>query len=541
MLARGTSPVTGATMIPSPRLVLEPVVHDRLLSERRGPPRLFAQREVAQQQIESKTRTREDQLRLKKEMTESWQAKANEMPKLATIGPNQSLGMRASFGSFDFTPAARCQPTSSGPPLAELGVKTAVECEASCAARADCLAAQVGPRNIVGGLLPCYLYAQCLERTRAAAPNRFDVYHRLGASWPPGASPGTITWDTNATLVVVSYHASLSWLRTLPGGLMDVVVYHKADLGNRNLTYTPMAPQYVLSHLKEQVCPSLWPCMPSPPPMPRTRRSSIAQLPSSLWLRCMLACAQEICTSLIPQTTTTMLTTTAGRPVNLHLPPGVRGTLHHPRRAGCPQHCKCGLRPRHERPQLKYFSVVPNYGNTKKAPYGGSREPYGFFQFILDFWDNLPPVVIFSQDDCLARGCAWGKQLPSLGLRLQAWATEWGDGKSLTPRNCLCKYIREDKYRSRGYYWYRWMSFMQERVFNESMVNRSSVVMWPQDATFAVGRAAIRQQPFWMYEAMTRLMTVEVMLAQPLAVLTRNLLSLHAAPSRLFVACGFVV
>ena len=115
--------------------------------------------------------------------------------------------------------------------------------------------------------------------------------------------------------------------------------------------------------------------------------------------------------------------------------------------------CMCGPRPRNERPRLQYFAVLPNYGLQQKEPYGGSREPYGYFQFILDFWDNMPPVVIFSQDDCLARGCAWGNQLPGLPLRLQSWEKEWGARSLPKQSNCLCKFIREDKYKGRGYFW----------------------------------------------------------------------------------------
>ena len=39
--------------------------------------------------------------------------------------------------------------------------------------------------------------------------------------------------------------------------------------------------------------------------------------------------------------------------------------------------------------------------------------------------------------------------------------------------------------------------------------NRTSVVTWPQDATFAIGGAHVRAQPRWVYEAMLRLTTVE--------------------------------
>ena len=38
-----------------------------------------------------------------------------------------------------------------------------------------------------------------------------------------------VVWGTNATLVLVTFSASLGWLRTLPGGLLDLVVYRKFD------------------------------------------------------------------------------------------------------------------------------------------------------------------------------------------------------------------------------------------------------------------------------------------------------------------------
>ena len=53
------------------------------------------------------------------------------------------------------------------------------------------------------------------------------------------------------------------------------------------------------------------------------------------------------------------------------------------------------------------------------------------------------------------------------------------------------------------------MSFAQERFFNYSLNTRSTTVMWPQDAAFAVGRATLLSQPKWMYELMLRLVTVE--------------------------------
>ena len=53
------------------------------------------------------------------------------------------------------------------------------------------------------------------------------------------------------------------------------------------------------------------------------------------------------------------------------------------------------------RQNLAYWTTLPNYGrtsgDTKRFPRGGSRESYVMFQFILDFWDNLPNVILFTQ------------------------------------------------------------------------------------------------------------------------------------------------
>lgn len=53
------------------------------------------------------------------------------------------------------------------------------------------------------------------------------------------------------------------------------------------------------------------------------------------------------------------------------------------------------------------------------------------------------------------------------------------------------------------------MSFAQEKLLGAIPANRSANVHWPQDATFAVGRATLRSLPLWLIEALTRLTTVE--------------------------------
>ena len=393
---------------------------------------------------------------------------------------NRSLGLRlTSSGGFDYVPSAACRPgiapstisdNDKHPPileqaaLREVPAKSAAACEALCiAAGHECNAAEFvhpgahlklrrpGNATSTSPSLPpvppsrCILHRGCLERERASWPTRSDVMHRWGPTWPADAVPNSVRWTTNLTLVTVTHSASLSWLRTVPGGLMDLVVYHKHDFGKASKF--ALTPHDVLAELRES----------------------------------------EMCK---------------------HAP-----TLHYPRRS-CPMMCSCGRRLARDRPILKYFATVPNYGLTHRKPFGGSREPYGYLQFILDFWDNLPPVVLFTQDDCLARGCSWGMQLPKMRERLRHWQREWGvrpDGSPIpiNQNNCMCRVFVEDNFKSRGYFWYRWMSMAQRHLFGVAPENRSTRIVWPQDATFAVSRLILRTQPRWMYESLLRISSVE--------------------------------
>lgn len=114
-------------------------------------------------------------------------------------------------------------------------------------------------------------------------------------------------------------------------------------------------------------------------------------------------------------------------------------TLHAPSSTqSCPRHCTCGERPPHERTRLAYFATLPNYGQTHALPLGSSREAFGYLQFILDFYDNLPKVVVFSHDDVEAGRGAWGAHLANgrLARRLAAWSHEWGEHTPITRQNC---------------------------------------------------------------------------------------------------------
>lgn len=272
------------------------------------------------------------------------------------------------------------------------------------------------------------------------------VMHRHGPSWP--ASPAAVTWRHNASLVVVHYGHSLRWLQTLPFGLLDVVVYHKHDFGK-------------------------------PDAKPRLQWAHVEAL-----LRSRFVCngANHLF-----------------EPPKAWTEPG----------APCPQKCRCAPRPE-RRSELAYFTTLPNYGLAWRKPRGGSREPFAYLQFILDFWNHLPPVVVFSQDDCLDRTCVWARSLPHLTAALLRWSDAWPDeAMHATPLSCFCRVMVERNYEPKKYYWYPLMSFVQSRLLNATLATRSTTVHWPMDANMAVSRQAIRANAFSFYEALHHLTTVE--------------------------------
>ncbi|EOD40799.1 hypothetical protein EMIHUDRAFT_460331 [Emiliania huxleyi CCMP1516] len=185
-----------------------------------------------------------------------------------------------------------------------------------------------------------------------------------------------------------------------------------------------------------------------------------------------------------------------------------RAEIHRPPQ-GCPSGCTCGPRPPAERPVLKYFAVLPNYGQAAGRKQGGSREVVGYLQFVIDFWENLPNVVIFSQDDrTQLRPAPWGN-LDILRPQLREWKKLWGPDRPLSRRSCMCDYLRENSYRQGNYYWYKSMSAMQERLMATNLSARSRTVTWPRAATFAASRFQIRAQPLWAFEQIHRVATVE--------------------------------
>ena len=167
------------------------------------------------------------------------------------------------------------------------------------------------------------------------------------------------------------------------------------------------------------------------------------------------------------------------------------------------------------RHNLAYWTTLPNYGSTArhvrgaKIPRGGSREPYVYLQFIIDFWDNMPNVVIFTQDDCSKMlGCSWTRA-PELVPFMRNWESIYAPN-IITRQNCLCRYVNEPLYGpNQRYFWHRYMSFLQTQLFNTTVSSRGAGIQWPIDAAFAVAGHVIKQQPFWLYETLLRLSVVE--------------------------------
>ncbi|KAL1496691.1 hypothetical protein AB1Y20_014285 [Prymnesium parvum] len=176
--------------------------------------------------------------------------------------------------------------------------------------------------------------------------------------------------------------------------------------------------------------------------------------------------------------------------------------------APCPLGCSC-TRSASLHTDLAFFTTLPNYGVTSHKPRGGSREPFVYLQFIIDFWHNLPPVVIFAQDDCLSRACGWAHNMPHLEASLRAWPRLWGTARPMRRENCFCHLVTEHNYQARKYYWFPLMSFLQSRLLNVSLANLSKTVHWVMDANMVVSRAAIRSNSKAFYVTLRRLTTVE--------------------------------
>lgn len=158
------------------------------------------------------------------------------------------------------------------------------------------------------------------------------------------------------------------------------------------------------------------------------------------------------------------------------------------------------------RQYLSYTAQLPNYGEEVGAIRGGSREPYVYIRFILDFWRNMPNVVVFAQDDT-------GPRIEQLASTLPRWQDVFHPIQRPTALNCACNYKVEPAFNNASYLYHSLMRAFALHVYKtktEFTRNDKRVhLTWPICATFAVAGSSIRATPKWVYKLLHRVTTVE--------------------------------
>ena len=159
--------------------------------------------------------------------------------------------------------------------------------------------------------------------------------------------------------------------------------------------------------------------------------------------------------------------------------------------------------------RVAYFRALPNY-QSKGAMHGGAREPHCFFQFLVDFYDNLPNVVVFSQDDGLYAAPFHREASALKRLLARGWESTWGMPQRPTEGDCLCIWHNTSFSRATdGAQVWPILRFVWRTVFNLSEAQVATrPTTWPLKATFAVGGRALRSRPLTLYRALLRLSTV---------------------------------
>ena len=105
---------------------------------------------------------------------------------------------------------------------------------------------------------------------------------------------------------------------------------------------------------------------------------------------------------------------------------------------------------------LRYFTHLPNFGKV-----GGSRETVVYLQFLLDFYDNLPQTIIFSQDEI----GPWSRFLmPSFGNSSTVSLGQGFQGNRIEKENCMCTWEHETFYKPHRYYWFEPMNWYTTSV-----------------------------------------------------------------------------
>lgn len=160
---------------------------------------------------------------------------------------------------------------------------------------------------------------------------------------------------------------------------------------------------------------------------------------------------------------------------------------------------------------LRYFAHLTNFGEK-----GGSREALVYLQFLIDFYDNLPATVVFSQDEQgLSGNDAWVPFLTAGGELGSVPLDDTFQAGGINKDNCLCAWVTEDVYDVQTYGWFHEVNwFDTELLGNDWYVTPESYprkrrLEWPQAAFFAVSRRHARLRSLELYRAARTLTRVE--------------------------------
>ena len=138
-----------------------------------------------------------------------------------------------------------------------------------------------------------------------------------------------------------------------------------------------------------------------------------------------------------------------------------------------------------------------------QGPNVGAREAHTIWAFMHDFYNHLPRVALFVQDDpslftirkelIVARTTSWAKALEdSFAARAQLRGSS---SSSWVPAACACVTVRE-AFSAASYGGYRpmhwWMRSFLAPYANGSRAPLPDRIAWPSTAQFALPRSAIR-------------------------------------------------
>ena len=157
--------------------------------------------------------------------------------------------------------------------------------------------------------------------------------------------------------------------------------------------------------------------------------------------------------------------------------------------------------------RLAYFRTLPNLGHD-----GGGREPHVYTSFMLEFYANLPPWIVFTQDDCsYAPSCPW---LNPPWQRRLGEPRLWRAGGAEVPArpsaaDCHCAYVTEQFFTPRQYGQYALIMMLRDGLFVPHARPPPRNISWPKMGIFATGGVDVRARPPRVWEALLRLHAVE--------------------------------